>query len=519
MPEFAGGAGATSPELSVVLPTRNEAGNVTALLARLRQALAEVGFELVFVDDSDDETALLLLAEANRDPRIRVLHRTAAERVGGLSTAVVLGLREARGRVVCVMDSDLQHPPEVIPRMLAAERAGADLVVASRYQPGGSREGLAGGFRHFVSRSARLLVRTLFVEARASSDPLAGFFLCRSSLLRGLELRPVGFKILLELLVCSPQAKVVDVPLQFRARTAGVSKASTSQGLLFLRHVWSLLKDVPGSARMWKFAAVGVSGLLLFLVLLTVGGVVLGWPALAAWAVAFLVTVLWNFSWNLQLTFADLRRERHPMMRRYISSTLTAGGVQLLAFLGLFGTSLALVLDGLLAAVAGMAVNGALNWQLARRHRRPSPSPIGLERFLARLQRAGRAELAVMLDRSGCELGRVEGGSTSPLIASLAARARLTGVPVLWVEPPSSRPQARSNVELVSVIVLPLELPGSPGLTVVLQRHSRSAFSSADLEAAMRQLSRLRPQLGLEPGPGPALQAPVPVGNAPIPGQ
>jgi hypothetical protein len=142
-----------------------------------------------------------------------------------------------------------------------------------------------------------------------------------------------------------------------------------------------------------------------------------------------------------------------------------------------------------------------------------------LERFLARLQRAGRAELAVMLDRSGCELGRVEGGSTSPLIASLAARARLTGVPVLWVEPPSSRPQARSNVELVSVIVLPLELPGSPGLTVVLQRHSRSAFSSADLEAAMRQLSRLRPQLGLEPGPGPALQAPVPVGNAPIPGQ
>jgi dolichol-phosphate mannosyltransferase len=519
MPESSKGTGAAPPELTVVLPTRNEAGNVTALLERLREALAEVEFELFFVDDSDDETGPLLLAEADRDPRIRVLHRTPQERTGGLSTAVVLGLRQARGRLVCVMDSDLQHPPETIPRMLAAERGGADLVVASRYQPGGSREGLAGGFRHFVSRGASLLVRTLFVEARASSDPLAGFFLCRSSLLRGLEFRPVGFKILLELLVCSPQARVVDVPLHFQTRASGVSKASTAQGLLFLRHVWSLVKDVPGSARIWKFAAVGVSGLALFLLLLELGGVVLGWPALAAWAVAFLVTVLWNFSWNLELTFADLRRERYPLMRRYVSSTLTAGGAQLVVFLGLVGTSLPLVLDGLLAAVVGMVVNGALNWQLARRHRRSSLRPIGMERFLARLQRAGRSELTVILDQSGHELGQVESGAVSPLMASLAERARLTGVPVLWVEPPSSRPQARSNVELVSVIVLPLGLPGSPGLTVVLQRHSRSAFSSADLEAAMRQLALLRPQLGLEPAPSPPLVAPVPAGNAQLPGQ
>jgi putative flippase GtrA len=304
---------------------------------------------------------------------------------------------------------------------------------------------------------------------------------------------------------------VVDVPLQFQARAAGESKASTTQGLMFLRHVWSLVWDVPGSARTWKFAVVGISGLALFLVLLELGGVVLGWPALAAWAVAFVLSGLWNFGWNLRVTFADLRRERYPLRRRYISSALTAGGAQLVVFLGLVGTSLPLVLDGLLAAVVGMVVNVTLNWQLARRHRHPSLQPIGVDHFLAQLGKVGRAQLTVMLDPLGHEVA-VTGqpvAKVSELLTSLAERARQGGVPVLWVEPPSSRPQARTNVELESVIVLPLELPGSAGFTVALQKRTRSAFSSADLEATMRQLERLRPRLGLGPSSGASAQPPA----------
>ncbi|MGA7088306.1 MAG: glycosyltransferase family 2 protein [Candidatus Dormiibacterota bacterium] len=501
MAELRAHPGGAAPELSVVLPTRNEASNLAPLLARLEGALTGVEFELVFIDDSDDQTAELLAAEASLDHRIRVIHRDPERRTGGLSTAVVQGLREARGRLVCVMDADLQHPPETIPAMLAAERSGADLVVASRYLAGGSREGLAGGFRHIVSRAASVLVRTVFVEARTSTDPLAGFFLGRASLLRGLEFRPVGFKILLELLVCSPHDVVVDVPLQFQARAAGESKVSTAQGLLFLRHVWSLVWDVPGSARIWKFAAVGITGLGLFLILIELGGVVLGWPALAAWAVAFVLSAVWNFGWNLRLTFADLRRERYPLMRRYVSSALTAGGAQLVVFLGLVGTSLPLVLDGLIAAVVGMAVSATFNWQLARRHRRPAQQPIGVDHFLTQLNRAGRAQLTVMLDPQGQQLA-VTGqppAAVSQLLTSLAELAREGGVPVLWVEPPSSRPQARTNVELESVMALPLALPGFAGCTVALQKRSRSAFSSADLEATMRQLERLRPRLGLGP--------------------
>lgn len=515
-------AGAAPPELSVVLPTRNEVGNVRTLLTRIRAALTGVEFELVFVDDSDDSTAQLLQDEAGRDPRIRVLHRDPELRAGGLSTAVVLGLGAARGRLLCVMDADLQHPPETIPSLLAAERQGADLVVASRYQRGGSRAGLAGGFRLLGSRAATVLVRSLFVEARASTDPLAGFFLCRSSLLRGLEFRPVGFKILLELLVCSPHPRVTDVPLQFEARTAGASKAGTAQGLLFLRHVWSLVRDVPGTARIWKFAAVGISGLLLFLLLLELGGVILGWSALAAWTVAFVISVLWNFAWNLRLTFADLRRERYPLMRRYISSTLTAGGAQLVVFLGLVGTSLPLLLDGLIAAVVGMAVSAALNWQLAARHRRPSQQPISVTSFLGKLAKVGGAQVAMMLDQQGQEVAL--SGEPSPqvslLLTSLADRARLGRVPLLWVEPPSSRPQARTNVELASAMVLPLDLPGSPGFTLALQRHARSAFSTTDLEATMRQLERLSPLLGMEleakSGPSAPMAAPIGAALSPV---
>jgi hypothetical protein len=91
---------------------------------------------------------------------------------------------------------------------------------------------------------------------------------------------------------------------------------------------------------------------------------------------------------------------------------------------------------------------------------------------------------------------------TAPL-RELCKRAQATGVPVLWTEPPSGRPQARTNVELDSAIVLPLAAQDAQDASeqkIVLLRHSRTAFNSRDLEAAMRQLHRLGRYLG-ESGP------------------
>jgi dolichol-phosphate mannosyltransferase len=484
-------------ELSVVIPTRNEAGNVPELLRRLQASLVGIEFELIFVDDSDDATADLLADAAQQDPRLRVLHRPPEARTGGLSTAAVLGMQGARGRTACLMDADLQHPPETIPRLLDAEHAGADVVVASRYVEGGSLEGLKGGFRRSASRSSNMVARALFVEARATTDPGTGFFLCRTNLLRGLELHPVGFKTLLELLVCSSGIQVVDVPLAFAPRRAGTSKATAAQGWLVLRHIWSLVREVPGSARRWKFAVVGVCGLLIFLAILDVCGVAWRWNPLLAWAVAFSISLAWNFALNLRITFADLRRARYPLLGHYNFYALTAGAAQLAIFVALLSAHLPLVLDGLVSALVGLGVNASLDVQIIHRFRRPLDEPIRMDEFLARITRVSRAERAAVVDTEGTVVSVHPGGEfpVSSAVKDVCDRARAAAMPVMWTEPPSNRPQARTNVKMTSLIVLPLNPQQAVPQCVVLYRNQSSPFTAGDLEAAMRQLHQLRHSL------------------------
>ncbi len=482
-------------ELTVVVPTRNEAGNVPLLIQRLRNSLAEFPFDVLFVDDSDDSTTRVLREATRRDPRISLVHRRPQERAGGLSTAVVAGLARARGRLACVMDGDLQHPPELIPEMVARAHEGADLVVASRYLPGATRRGLGSWSRRLVSRGATLVAQSLFLEARASTDPLAGFFLCRTDLVRGLEFRPVGFKILLELLVCTPGARVAEVPLHFQPRGAGESKATVRQGWLYLCHLWSLVRDVPGSARRWKFAAVGLSGLAILLAILQFVGVTLAWSALLAWAAAFAISLLWNTALNLRITFADLHRERSPLLRRYLLSGLGSGAIQLLAFLALRPTGLPLVLEGLLAAVLGMAVNAWLSLRLVRWGRRVPDVPVGSLALLQRLARAARADHAALLGTDMAVLATHPGEQYRPTrtVRDLWRRAGSSGRAIMWTTPPSGRAQARSSVAVDSIIVIPVASGSTDRPRVVLLRHRRTPFTSADLDAAMRQLRWLSP--------------------------
>src|SRR5881296_3182127 len=275
--------GRTQPvRISVVIPTRNEAGNVEELERQLDSALVGVDYEVVVVDDSnDDVTRPALRAAAVRNPRWRVIERGQRDQTG-LASAVVAGIDAARGMAVCVMDGDLQHPPAIVPQLLATISAGADLAVASRYMRGGSRAGLDGTLRNLVSRSCTWLAQGVFPEARRTSDPLSGFFCCRRAAIKGLELKPRGFKILLELLVCAPRLRVANVPFVFAARHAGESKASTRQGILFLGHLASLFVYVPGGAGPLKFAMVTLAGLAVFASLLY-GLVHAGVHPLLAW--------------------------------------------------------------------------------------------------------------------------------------------------------------------------------------------------------------------------------------------
>jgi hypothetical protein len=149
--------------LTVIVPTRNESGNVAPLIARLGEALAGIDAEVLFVDDSSDTTPEQVRSTAvTASLPVRLLHRTAKERVGGLGGAVLAGLRSAHGDWAVVMDGDLQHPPEVVPDLLrAGQQSGADLVVASRYVGAGSAGGLSTATRERVSGGANALARAV----------------------------------------------------------------------------------------------------------------------------------------------------------------------------------------------------------------------------------------------------------------------------------------------------------------------------------------------------------------------
>ncbi len=249
----------TTHDLSVVVPTRNERDNIWPLAESLHTALRGLRVEIIFVDDSDDDTPEVIENAARAMSsslfHMHLEHRLAGDaRAGGLATAVVHGMNRAQAEYVAVIDADLQHPPEQLRVFYdQAIAQNVDLVVASRYIKGGSYQGLDGVGRRCISVGLKWTARLLFPEHLLRiSDPLGGFFLLRRSLLADVSLRPIGYKILLELLIRCPWRQVLEVPYHFRARAHGQSKANMQQGILALQHMLRLLCEVPVAGRIWK---------------------------------------------------------------------------------------------------------------------------------------------------------------------------------------------------------------------------------------------------------------------------
>jgi len=308
------GSGGT-PGLTVIVPTRNEKDTIEPLLARLGPAVAPLGAELVVVDDSDDGTPDLLAEAAGTCPvPVRLLHRPPGARKGGLGGAVIAGARHARGEWVLVMDADLQHPPETAAVLAStAMRHDCDIVVGTRYAGDRSAaDGLDGAGRVFVSSGATRLVKNLFPRRLAMvSDPLSGLFAFRRASVKLDRLRPTGFKVLLEILVRNPVARVAEVAYRFEPRAAGDSKASPREGATFLRHVARLraarlakqLRERPATnrermsqaVRFVTFGLIGMTGIVVNSAALWFFYHTLGWNHLIGAALATQVSTTWNF--------------------------------------------------------------------------------------------------------------------------------------------------------------------------------------------------------------------------------
>ena len=233
------------PVLSVVVPTRNESGNVGPLLRRLAAALRETA-EVVFVDDSDDATGYRVrrLTEAQQwgTLAISLVHRPLGLRKGGLGGAVAEGIRRARGEWVCVMDGDLQHPPEVVAELLAeGRRRGVDVVIGTRYGDAAGFDDAMSPARRAMSRICASGCKVLFpLRFRKVSDPMSGFFLVRRAKVDPNRLRPRGFKILLEILGRHPELTTAEVGYQFHTRNSGVSNVSAREAGRFVSQLASL---------------------------------------------------------------------------------------------------------------------------------------------------------------------------------------------------------------------------------------------------------------------------------------
>lgn len=164
------------PDLSIIVPTFNEIGNVAEVAARVATALRGIDWELIFVDDdSPDGTAQRVRELARTEPRVRCLHRIGRR---GLASACMEGMLASSAPLVAVMDGDLQHDERLLPAMLQALQTDPqlDIVVGSRYVQGGA----TGAWDASREKMSRLATRLSAAVLRADlQDPMSGFFMIR----------------------------------------------------------------------------------------------------------------------------------------------------------------------------------------------------------------------------------------------------------------------------------------------------------------------------------------------------
>ncbi len=307
--------------ISLIIPTYNERDNITPLLKRLERALAGYNYEVVFIDDnSADGTAEVATSLADKYP-VKVIVRKDKR---GLASAVVDGLSHVSGKIIAVMDADLQHPPEVLPDLLKEMEKGADIVIASRYVKGGSCPGWSLS-RKLNSRGAIFLAHLLLPATRRVNDPMSGFFMFNKEAVAGAKLEPLGYKILLEILMQGRFKRVAEVPFTFGIRGRGESKLSAGQQVAYLRHIFSLMKRTGELLRFLKFCLVGISGVGVNMGLLWLLTEFAGLFYLTSAAIGIETSIITNFILNNYFTFADRNQPgRKPFFIRLLRFNLVS---------------------------------------------------------------------------------------------------------------------------------------------------------------------------------------------------
>lgn len=380
-------------QLSIIVPTYNEAPNVAELVRRVATTVARIDggldAEILFVDDSTDATPDVVRAVAAQATLpVRLLHREQPS--GGLGGAVLDGFAAAAADLCVVIDGDLQHPPETIAVLWERyARGDADVVIASRYAGGGTSGGLADRTRVWVSKASTAITRAMFpVRLKDVSDPMTGFFLIDRRDVDQASLQPRGFKILLEILARRTM-RIAEVPFDFADRHAGDSKASFRQGLHFIAQLAALR-----FGKMSLFAVIGALGAVANLAIVW-ALTQLGVDYIVAAVIGAEATIIGNFLLMERFVFHDMRELASAGWVRFAKSFSFNNAealvrIPVMAFM-VETWHLSAVLATAITLVVAFVVRFVFHSLVVYAPRKPGVEPSATRRFVDELDRQATA--------------------------------------------------------------------------------------------------------------------------------
>jgi dolichol-phosphate mannosyltransferase len=307
-------------QVSIIIPTYNESKNIIKILHHIGEILPKnISTQTIVVDDnSPDGTGKIVedyLKNVKKiaDNTIEIIHRKTKD---GLGSAILKGIQQAKGDTIVVMDCDFSHPPQIIPKLIESiKKYQYDIVVASRYIKGGKIQGWSVK-RKIMSRFATLIAKKgLGVDTK---DPMSGFFAFKRSIIKGLNIDAIGFKILLEILVKTKGVNIKEIPYTFQNRELGSSKLNVKTILDYYKSVWKLYRygkplvkqekrsSVKFLSKAARFYTVGASGFIVnYIISVLFAGVISDMWYLHATVIGIIASITTNFILNKIWTFED----------------------------------------------------------------------------------------------------------------------------------------------------------------------------------------------------------------------
>ena len=349
------------PLLSIIVPTYNEADNIIHLIYRIEKVLTKsIDYEVIVVDDDSPDGTALVASNLGENYPVRVILR---KDVRGLASAVVRGFDCSKAQMLIVIDADLQHPPETIPLLVRQICNGADIAISSRYALGGGMEKWRIT-RRFISKFATILTKIMLAKTRDVSDPLSGFFAVTKKTVEDVRLRPIGYKILLEVLALGRYNTVSEIPYTFYERVEGKTKYNTKEVINFLHHLISLGWRTGEITRIFKFILVGAIGIVINEGLLYLLTNQVGLFYLLSSVIAVQIAILNNFVWNHLWTFHDRRTIKDSVWYKLAKFELVSIGGKLANILVLYLMVAFLDVHYLIANLFGIAAGFVINFLL-----------------------------------------------------------------------------------------------------------------------------------------------------------